>query len=247
MGTTRIAVVSAVVATGAAVVSSLLPAGPATATDCARAPTASSAWRAELPGRTPVYRRWRDISVRPAAPIGPDRAPALLVMRAGRDAAGRCWLRVRLPSRPNQATGWVAADRVVLRRTRWRLVVHLAERRLVVLRGGRAVARTSVVVGAERTPTPRGAFAVGYVTRGRAGDFFGSWTLALTAHSEALARFDGGDGRVALHGRGGTSLRDPLGTARSHGCVRIANADLEAAVRRIGVAGLPGVPVDIVR
>jgi len=28
-----------------------------------------------------------------------------------------------------------------------------------------------------------------------------------------LATYDGGDGRVALHGRGGASLLDPLGSA----------------------------------
>ncbi len=29
---------------------------------------------------------------------------------------------------------------------------------------------------------------------------------------------------MALHGRGGKSLLDPLGSARSHGCVRMANS-----------------------
>ncbi len=46
------------------------------------------------------------------------------------------------------------------------------------------------------------------------------YELQLTAHSEVLQAFDGGDGRVALHGMNGP-LRAPLGTARSHGCVRL--------------------------
>ena len=52
-------------------------------------------------------------------------APWLLVLRAAPDPLGRCWLKVRLPSRPNDAAAWVNADRVVLQSTPWRLVVSL--------------------------------------------------------------------------------------------------------------------------
>lgn len=47
--------------------------------------------------------------------------------------------------------------------------------------------------------------------------------LHLTAHSNVLEDYGGGPGRVAIHGRGGQSLLDPLGSARSHGCIRIDN------------------------
>jgi lipoprotein-anchoring transpeptidase ErfK/SrfK len=60
-----------------------------------------------------------------------------------------------------------------------------------------------------------------------------------------LQRFDGGDGTVGIHGRGGASLVDPLGSARSHGCIRLANDAVDWLVRRIGVSRLPGTPVDI--
>jgi lipoprotein-anchoring transpeptidase ErfK/SrfK len=53
--------------------------------------------------------------------------------------------------------------------------------------------------------------------------------------------FDGGPGRVAIHGRGGASLLDPLGTARSHGCVRVANALVRWMARTLQ----PGTPVTI--
>jgi lipoprotein-anchoring transpeptidase ErfK/SrfK len=102
-----------------------------------------------------------------------------------------------------------------------------------------------VVVGAPSTPTPRGLFAVAGVWKSRPGSFVGSWVLALTAHSDVLQHFDGGDGRVALHGRGGASLLDPLGTAASHGCVRLANRAISWLVREIGRARLPGTPVAI--
>lgn len=38
-----------------------------------------------------------------------------------------------------------------------------------------------------------------------------------------LESFGGGPGRVAIHGREGASLSDPLGSGRSHGCVRISS------------------------
>jgi lipoprotein-anchoring transpeptidase ErfK/SrfK len=65
--------------------------------------------------------------------------------------------------------------------------------------------------------------------------------LPLTAHSNVLKSFDGGDGQVALHGRGGASLLDPLGTARSHGCVRLADSAIEWIATHVPV----GTPVSI--
>jgi lipoprotein-anchoring transpeptidase ErfK/SrfK len=58
-----------------------------------------------------------------------------------------------------------------------------------------------------------------------------------------LESYGGGPGRVAIHGRGGASLRDPLGSARSHGCVRIPNR----AVAWLAERAAPGTPVDIRR
>jgi hypothetical protein len=59
------------------------------------------------------------------------------------------------------------------------------------------------------------------------------------------ASFDGGDGTVGLHGRGGASLNDPLGNALSNGCIRLANDAIDAIVRRIGRYELPGTPADV--
>jgi lipoprotein-anchoring transpeptidase ErfK/SrfK len=41
--------------------------------------------------------------------------------------------------------------------------------------------------------------------------------------SNVLESYGGGPGRVGIHGRAGESLKDPLGSARSHGCVRVDN------------------------
>jgi lipoprotein-anchoring transpeptidase ErfK/SrfK len=177
--------------------------------------------------------------------VGPEDASALLVMRAVSDRHGRCWLLVRLPWRPNNARGWVRADRVVLRPTRWRIVVSRRARTLAVYRGGNRRRRFRVVVGARGTPTPRGLFSIVGVWRWNSADFLGSYILPLTAHSDVIQEFGGGDGRVGIHGRGGASLLDPLGTARSHGCIRLSNRPIRWIVRRVGTNGSPGIPVRV--
>jgi len=58
-------------------------------------------------------------------------------------------------------------------------------------------------------------------------DFLGSRILDLTGHGDALQRLDGGDGTLAIHGRGGPSLQDPRGTADSHGCIRLSDKKLD--------------------
>lgn len=203
-------------------------------------PTAAGAWRAFVPAGTPL---------RPARRASARRAPVstvdrwLLVLDRARDRRGGCMVQVRLPRRPNTAHAWVARDRIALRRTGWRIEVRRARRTVVLRHRGRAVARWRAVVGAPSTPTPAGTFAVLDAWRSPAGSFYGRWILALTAHSQVLEDFGGGDGRTGLHGRGGASLLDPLGTARSHGCVRLDDRAVGEIVRRVGRARLAGVPV----
>jgi len=204
-------------------------------------PSDKQAWRVELLGRTGVS----------AAPGGavrrsitPAQAGALLVLST-RSRGGACWLQVRLPSRPNLAKGWVDAERVQPLATPWRIEVALRSRTVTLLRGGARVARYRAVVGAPGTPTPRGLFALVEAYPNPASDFLGRWVVTLTAHSDVLQHYEGGDGRVAIHGRGGDSLQVPLGSAASHGCVRLTNAAISSIVRRIGEAAIPGVPVRI--
>ena len=112
---------------------------------------------------------------------------------------------MRLPSRPNNATAWVRADRVALRPTRWRIVGALGARTISVYHDGDLRRRFRVVVGAPVTPTPHGLFSIVGVWRWNPADFLGSYILPLTAHSNVLQEFGGGDGRVGIHGRGGAS------------------------------------------
>ena len=158
---------------------------------------------------------------------------ALLVLGSTVDKEERRWLRVRLPERPNGTAGWIPADRAVTRLTRWRVVVDVDRRLVSLLRDGRPIRRWRAVVGAPGTPTPRGLFAIGErVRQPDRDDFIGSWALHLTAYSKVLDNFGGGPGTIGIHGRGGASLLDPLGSAASHGCIRIDNAAVEFLARR---------------
>jgi hypothetical protein len=219
----------------------LLAAAPAAACDAQR-PSDRQAWRAELIGRTGVSAKPGGATRRSVTPL---QSGALLVLAARTDRDGRCWLQVRLPSRPNVAKGWVDARRVQLAPTTWRIEIALRERVVTLWRAGERVARYRAVVGAPATPTPRGLFALLDAYRNDPDDFLGRWVLTLTAHSDVLRRYDGGDARVALHGRGGAGLRDALGSDASHGCVRISNRAIASIVQRIGVAAIPGTPVRI--
>ncbi len=168
--------------------------------------------------------------------------PQTLLVLGSAVHEGRRWVRVLLPGRPNGGSAWIARDAVVLHATRYWIDVALRRRSLTLWRNGRRIARYRVVVGAPRTRTPVGLAAV--FERNRQRDprsFVGAWVLSLTAHSDTWRRFDGGPGRIALHGRAGASLRDPLGTARSNGCIRVP----ERGIRRIARLVPVGTPVRV--
>jgi L,D-transpeptidase catalytic domain len=208
-------------------------------------PTRVSAWRGEIEGDTPVYSHLPGRNARPTRWLSPANALWLMILRRPRLADGRCWLRVRLPWRPNDAAGWVSANDLVLERTPWRIEVSTARRTLTLFRAGIPVRTVSVVVGKSSTPTPAGLFAIVWAIPWQPNDFLGSWVLELTAHSNVLQHFEGADGTVGIHGRGGASLLDPLGSARSHGCVRLANDAIDGLVATVGEQELPGTPVQI--
>ena len=148
----------------------------------------------------------------------------LLVLGAHVDTAGLPWLRVRADRRPNGSAVWIDARDTVPFLDPWRLSISRERRKLRVYRDGHVRRTFAVVVGTPSTPTPVGLFAVAAeVRQPDPTAFLGSWVLPLTAHSDALRHFEGGDGQLALHGRGAASLIDPLGSARSHGCVRLTN------------------------
>lgn len=153
--------------------------------------------------------------------------PLVLLVLGSSVRRGREWLRLRLPQRPNGAAGWILRNRVVLSHTRYWINVRLRPRLVDVYRSGRLVGSYPAVIGKASTPTPLGLFSIyEHNPQPSPNDFLGPWSLPLTAFSDTLLTFGGGPGRVAIHGRSDGSLADPLGSAASHGCIRIDNGPI---------------------
>jgi lipoprotein-anchoring transpeptidase ErfK/SrfK len=151
------------------------------------------------------------------------------------------WLRVRLPGRPNSHTGWITAQGTVAQTTSWHLVVKTSTRRVLVYHSGRLIRVFTAIVGKPSTPTPHGEFFVEESIQLAPTDPGAPFALALSARSNVFQEFDGGPGQVALHGL--DNIGGDLGTAESHGCVRLADSSMRWLVYRVG----PGVPVTIIR
>jgi hypothetical protein len=216
-------------------------------------PTSGRAWLASILRITPAYRApWdRHVlqSINPVARAAGGRSQLLvlesaLVKDPLHGTGTRLWLRVQLPQRPNGAAGWIRADDVSVHSTPWRVVISTGRRTVTVLRDGRRVQRFRAVVGKPSTPTPLGLFAINEIVRqADPHGFLGPWAIHLTAHSNVLFNYGGGPGRVAIHGRDGPSLHDPLGSARSHGCIRVPDRWISYLANHVE----PGVPVRIER
>ncbi len=159
-----------------------------------------------------------------------------LLVTAGRyDREGQLWLQVALPIRPTGVRGWIPAAPTHLYRSNWFIRISTKKRRLEVFESGRLRRSVSVVVGSRKTPTPVGLFAVYEKTpMANPRGFEGPWALHLTAFSNVLFQFGAGKGRVAIHGRGPSALGDPLGSARSNGCIRLHNRDIQWLRSRVG-------------
>lgn len=149
------------------------------------------------------------------------------------------WLRVRLPGRPNGGTGWIRRRATGIAHTSWHIVADTSERRVTVYKLGSRVRVFRAVVGKPATPTPHGTFFVEEAVQLRARDVGAPFALALSARSNVLQEFAGGPGQIALHGR--MNVGGMLGSAVSHGCLRLDDDAMRWLVVRIG----PGVPVTI--
>jgi lipoprotein-anchoring transpeptidase ErfK/SrfK len=149
------------------------------------------------------------------------------------------WLHVMLPGRPNGSTGWIAQQGTRQLVTSWHIVVNLARRRVTAYRDGRVARTFRAVVGNPSTPTPTGKFFVEETLQMSPGEPGGPFALALSARSNVLQEFEGGPGQIALHGR--DNLGGTLGTAESHGCVRLDTVSIDWLVARVD----PGTPATI--
>jgi hypothetical protein len=167
------------------------------------------------------------------------RGRTVLPVLAHRVVNGNAWLHVRLPGRPNGHTGWIRRRATFRTQTSWHLVVRTSLRRVLVYRSGRLVRTFRAIVGKPSTPTPDGEFFVEEAVELGSGDVGAPFALALSARSNVLQEFAGGPGQIALHGL--MNVGGVLGTAVSHGCIRLDNDAMRWLVTQFGT----GVPVTI--
>ena len=132
------------------------------------------------------------------------------------------WYRVQLPMRPNGRTGWVRASTVSARRIPTRIVVDLSARRVTLYRNGTAILVVTAAIGSPSTPTPTGRYYVNQkLVASDPWGAYGPVALGISAFSPVLTSWAQG-GPIAIHGTNEATL---LGSAVSHGCIRVSNSD----------------------
>jgi lipoprotein-anchoring transpeptidase ErfK/SrfK len=154
-----------------------------------------------------------------------DGFPEVYVMLAGeRDAHGAAWVRIRLPQRPNNVTGWVRARALGPGHTvHTRLVVDRHALRITLYDNGRRRFRARVGMGAPGTPTPAGSFWIREKFHVSGNPLYGPRAMGTAAYSNVLTDWPGG-GVIGIHG---TSEPGLIPGRPSHGCIRLRNADVE--------------------
>jgi lipoprotein-anchoring transpeptidase ErfK/SrfK len=146
------------------------------------------------------------------------------------------WARVMLPIRPNGSEGWVRTDGMVMFVVEGRVSIDLSDRSLIYLVGGDQVLTTDVGVGSKRNPTPTGRFFVtDSVTMADPNSTWGPHALGLSARSDTITEYNGGDGIIGIHG---TNIPWSIGQATSLGCVRVRN-DIITTLHQIVPLGTP--------
>lgn len=155
------------------------------------------------------------------------------------DGPSEGWARVLLPGRPNGAEGWVRTDEMVAFVVKGRVVIDLSERTLSYLVEGIEVMATPVGIGSESHPTPTGKFFVtDSVAMADPASPWGPHALGLSARSNTVTEYNGGDGIIGIHG---TNNPGSIGRAMSLGCLRVAND----VISRLHEVVAIGTPVDI--
>ncbi len=151
------------------------------------------------------------------------------------------WIRVLLPMRPNGSEGWVRDTDVKLATNPYKIDVDLSDFQLTAYRNDEEVVEAEAAIGTGGTPTPTGLFFTTILAKPESSTSpYGRYAYGLSAYSEVLTSFAGGDGQVAIHGTNQPGL---IGSQVSHGCVRVDNATISKLARLIPL----GTPVRIHR
>lgn len=152
---------------------------------------------------------------------------ALLVIQDQGD-----WLEVALPARPNQTSGWVRADDVVVVDLDARIELDVATTELVAWVGGEEVLRTQTSIGTDANRTPEGTYYITDVIprdryRGALDPSIGEWAFGTSAYSEDLENFGCANcvPVIAIH-----TYLDPAaaGQRTTNGCVHLTGEQMAA-------------------
>lgn len=202
-------------------------------------------------GRAPVYEGQiahaaAEVVVYPApdAPIESRVIPALTILGSPAvfpvlEGPVEGWIKVSIPGRPNEATGWVEANQFTFAKVDQRIEIDLAASTLTFFVGEEAVITTPVSIGSPENPTPPGTFFVTDIVE--LTDPSGPWgpyALGLSARSDTITEFNGGDGIIGIHG---TNRPNRIGDPVSLGCVRVPNEIITEIARQVQL----GIPVVI--
>jgi L,D-transpeptidase-like protein len=161
------------------------------------------------------------------------------VLAARQDAAGRAWVQIRVPMRPNGRIGWVLDEMVSsFYIVKTSLVIDRAKLRATLRKQGKQIWSARVGIGKSGTPTPAGQFWIRERLKGiGGGGVYGPWAFGTSAYSN-LSDWPGG-GVVGIHGTNEPGL---IPGRPSHGCIRVRNDKIRALARLMPV----GTPVSIV-
>ncbi|HEX6311528.1 MAG TPA: L,D-transpeptidase [Acidimicrobiia bacterium] len=150
------------------------------------------------------------------------------------------WVRVLLPERPNGTSGWVRAGDFTFADTQYHITVELGLHQITVANGEEVILQEPVAIGKPSTPTPPGRYYIRVLLQSPDPDsVYGPFAYGLSAHSDVLTEFNGGDGEVGIHGNNDASV---LGQSVSAGCVRMSNEGITRLTQLLPL----GTPVEIV-
>jgi hypothetical protein len=133
------------------------------------------------------------------------------------------WIGVITSALPNGRLGWVRRASVRVATVPMTIAVSLSSRSLALLRGDTVLRIVPVGIGGSSTPTPTGSFVVTDKLRGNAA--YGCCILALSGHQPAVARWWGGEARLAIHG-------GAYGSS-SYGCLHASDVDLRFLMKHV--------------
>ena len=167
-----------------------------------------------------------------ANPISSGAPLTFLVSRRNGD-----WVEVQLAQRPNGSTGWVRSDDVTLQSLTYSLRVSTKTNTLTLSRNGKVTRTFPVATGTGGTPTPHGSFYLTELLAPRNAGY-GPYAFGVSAFSTVLNNFGGGPGQIGLHG---TDDAGSIGSAASHGCIRMRNKDITTLARLLPL----GTPITV--